>query len=81
MNTPFVTHSVYVSGVELGGFFEEGEPRVRVYDVLYQRHEVLRCQRAAAPARQDVYEPRRQVVALGSHPGNQQTMKIYICYD
>ncbi len=35
------TDRVDVSGVELGGLLEEGEARVRLDDVLHQRHEVL----------------------------------------
>lgn len=63
------TYSMHVSRVELGGFLQEGETRVRVNHILDKRHEVFRRQSITFPSREDVHEPGCLVVARGCHSG------------
>ena len=60
---------MHISGVELRRLLEEGQPRVRVDDVLHQGHEVLGRQEGVLAASQHVHKPGRVVVALGRYSG------------
>jgi hypothetical protein len=62
------TYSVDVSGVELGGLFEEEQAGMGVHHILYEGHHVLRDEMGAVPTCDQRHKLRSLVVTAGCQP-------------